>query len=274
MAVYSSSCRTPKRVLFSLEGMVNIMLQDHALDKTTPVPLYYQLKSLLLQEIRSGNYPPGSMIPTELEISNMFEISRSTVQKAIIELVSEGYLYRVKSKGTFVAKPKIEQHLLSSLYRYHNEIERSGYKANIELLDRKIVDMPDVLIREKAGKPGDKAVYLYRRWLTDQGELLERVISYLPYNRFGFLMEKELNGVFLHDLLDQNPETKIHRVVRCLEAVPASEDDVRYLDVHKNSAIQKLTTSRYDKSGNILDVSYAYYPGEKNLIKFEIVMPD
>ena len=229
------------------------MLQDYTLDKTTPVPLYYQLKSLLLQEIKNGSYPPGSMIPTELEISNMFEISRSTVQKAIIELVSEGYLYRVKSKGTFVSTPKIEHHLLSSVYRYIDEIERSGLKASIEVLDKQIVDMPDDLIKEGAGKPGDKAIYLYRRWKADDSTLLERVITYFPYDRFKFIMDQGLSQVSMHDLLDRNPETKIHKMIRVLEAVPSSADDVRDLDVPEHSAIQKLTSFRYDRNGKRTD---------------------
>ena len=56
------------------------MLEDHKLDKSTPVPLYFQLKSLLLEEIKKNEYPVDSLIPTEKEISEMFQISRTTVR--------------------------------------------------------------------------------------------------------------------------------------------------------------------------------------------------
>ena len=94
------------------------MLNDKKLDKTVPVPLYFQLKTLIAQEIADGSYPVGSLIPTENELSDMFGISRTTVRQAISELVQEGKLYRVKSKGTFVSKPKINQEFMNRLQSY------------------------------------------------------------------------------------------------------------------------------------------------------------
>lgn len=81
------------------------MLEDKRLDKDVPIPLYFQLEKLILEEIDNGNYPVGSMIPTEMELSQMFGISRTTVRQAISDLVREEHLYRIKSKGTFVAHP-------------------------------------------------------------------------------------------------------------------------------------------------------------------------
>ena len=85
------------------------MLHLQKLDKTVPIPLYFQLKSLLLEEIKNGGYPVDGLIPTEKELSEMFQISRTTVRQAITELVQEGWLYRIKSKGTFVARVKSKQ---------------------------------------------------------------------------------------------------------------------------------------------------------------------
>ena len=59
------------------------MLEDKRLDKDVPIPLYFQLEKLILEEIDNGNYPVGSMIPTEMELSQMFGISRTTVRQAI-----------------------------------------------------------------------------------------------------------------------------------------------------------------------------------------------
>ena len=91
------------------------MLLEKKLDKTTPVPLYFQLKELIMAEIKNGTYPKDSAIPTEKELSDMFDISRTTVRQAIAEMVQEGWLYRVKSKGTFVSQPKINQDFIQKL---------------------------------------------------------------------------------------------------------------------------------------------------------------
>ena len=81
-------------------------------DKDVPVPLYYQLKEIIREDIERGRLSPGRSIPSERELVDRYNISRMTVRQAISELVVEGYLYRQRGKGTFVAEPKIKQKLL------------------------------------------------------------------------------------------------------------------------------------------------------------------
>ena len=59
------------------------MLGEKKLDKSVPIPLYFQLKTLLLDAIKRGDYPVNGMIPTEKELSEMFGISRTTVRQAV-----------------------------------------------------------------------------------------------------------------------------------------------------------------------------------------------
>ena len=90
-------------------------LHRDMLNKTIPIPLYFQLKELILADIKSGKSPYGSMIPTENEFVTVLNVSRTTVRQAITELVQEGWLYRVKSKGTFVSEPSCSRTLLQKL---------------------------------------------------------------------------------------------------------------------------------------------------------------
>lgn len=77
-------------------------LLEMNIDKTVPVPLYYQLKSLILSEIKKGNLKEGDCLPTEMQMVEHFHVSRSTVRQAISDLSKEGWLERIASKGTFV----------------------------------------------------------------------------------------------------------------------------------------------------------------------------
>lgn len=81
-----------------------MILDTKKLNKNIPIPLYYQLKELLPEDIKINKYSPGDPIPTEFELSEHFKISRPTVWQAISEPVNERYLYRVKGKGTFEAR--------------------------------------------------------------------------------------------------------------------------------------------------------------------------
>lgn len=67
-------------------------------------PLYIQLKSELMEKIRSGFWKEKDQIPTELELMQSYNLGRDTVRKAIAILVQEGYLIKRRGKGTFVAK--------------------------------------------------------------------------------------------------------------------------------------------------------------------------
>ena len=68
------------------------------------VPLYYQVEHVIRQRIITGEYPPGSQIPSENELSHEMGVSRVTVREALRELVRENMLVKVQGKGTFVAQ--------------------------------------------------------------------------------------------------------------------------------------------------------------------------
>jgi len=65
-------------------------------------PLYRQIKDLLVESLRRGEWMPGAAIPSETELANRFQVSQGTVRKAIDELASENLLVRRQGKGTFV----------------------------------------------------------------------------------------------------------------------------------------------------------------------------
>ena len=61
------------------------------LNRDTPMPLYYQLRSLILKKIQNGDFAEGEAIPTEAELQETFGVSRSTIRQAISELVRDGW---------------------------------------------------------------------------------------------------------------------------------------------------------------------------------------
>ena len=97
-----------------------------AIQKDSPLPLYFQLKELLRQEIESGHWQPGQRIPSEAELCHAFDISRSVVRQALTELEYQGLLYREQGKGTFVAQPKISESLMQDLSGFYEDMVAKG----------------------------------------------------------------------------------------------------------------------------------------------------
>lgn len=72
------------------------------LNRQSFVPLYQQIKKLLLDRIEHGDLAPGDVIPSEVRLGAAFEVNRLTVRQALYELRLEGYVTREKGRGTFV----------------------------------------------------------------------------------------------------------------------------------------------------------------------------
>ena len=247
------------------------MLEQNKLDKSVPIPLYYQLKTLLLEEIKSNAYPVDSMIPTEKEISEMFKISRTTVRQAITELVREGWLYRVKSKGTFVAQRKIQQDFIRRLESFNEQIERTGRRPGTELLALEVVEMPERAAEAFGVVPGEKVVYLHRKRSADD-EPLVTVETYLPYPKCAFLMQHNMAKESMYNVLAEREETRICRVSRILEAVAANAQDARLLNIRTGKPVHLFHTVGYNQHDEPIEFSIARYRGDRNRFEVDLLI--
>lgn len=112
---------------------------QYQIDKNLPLPLYYQLKQIIMNSIDEGIYQEDTAIPTEFELIHKYDVSRTTVRQALNELVNEGYLYRKKGIGTFVSpQSKIDEKydaFNTSIYKIDRVINRNGFVCKTEFLD-------------------------------------------------------------------------------------------------------------------------------------------
>lgn len=244
------------------------MLQNQHLNKQIPVPLYFQLEQLLRDEIETGAYPPGSLIPTEKELIEHFGVSRTTVRQAIHDLVQEGLLYRTKSKGTFVALPKVSQHFIHSFLPYQDDVRNNGATPATDVLDLRVTTLPVELSVEAAGL-GTSVIYLYRKRYVD-GEPFVRVKTYLPYTACRFLLQHDLSNESLYELLSQHSETKPTRIVRSCEIQSADQEDARILGVKRGQPIHYFITKSYNSDGKLIEYSIARYRGDRSRFLVEI----
>ena len=84
---------------------------DLNIDFESKVPLYHQLKEQIKQNILSGQYKNGDLIPSEREFSDSYDLSSTTIRRALNDLVQENLLERKAGKGTFVRRRKVKRDL-------------------------------------------------------------------------------------------------------------------------------------------------------------------
>lgn len=246
-----------------------MFLENKELDKHVPIPLYFQLKEMIVEEIKSGQYEVDSLIPTEKELSERFDISRTTVRQAITELVQEGWLYRVKSKGTFIARQKIRQDFLQRLETFAEQMNRIGMEPSTEVLEYQIVKASKEVAEKLQMEEGDQVFYLFRRRFGDK-EPVVTVETYLPYERCSFIKDYDFNKLSLYDSLSTHDETRIHSATRIIEAVEATSRDVRYLNIRKGAPIQLSYTVGFNADAVPLEYSIARYRGDMSSFQINV----
>jgi GntR family transcriptional regulator len=84
------------------------------IDRSSPVPFYYQLQEILKRELEGDRWEPGDLLPSEAEFAAALGISRTVIRKALDVLEGDGLVYRVKGKGTVVAPPKFRYEAIAT----------------------------------------------------------------------------------------------------------------------------------------------------------------
>src|SRR5215472_9864244 len=161
-----------------------------AIYRNSPVPRYHQLKEILREKIRSGEWKPGDIIPSERELSETYGISRMTARQAITDLVNEGLFYREQGKGTFVSQRKITQQLLH-LTGFTEDIKARGQRPGTKVLSAETIPADEGTAEKLRIDPGT-SVFRLRRLRIADGSPLAIELSQLHFKGCERLLEEDL----------------------------------------------------------------------------------
>ncbi|GAK54811.1 transcriptional regulator [Candidatus Vecturithrix granuli] len=236
------------------------------LNKEIPIPLYYQLKEILLEEIKKSE--PGTSLPTELELCEHFDISRPTVRQAINELVVEGYLTRMKGKGTFIAEPKIQQDFLIVLKSFGEEMQEKGLVPATKVLGVEKTVCDEKISAALNIPPGSEVIKLTRLRFADNVPIV-LVVTFLPFDKLPDILSKDFENDSLYHIIEKEYGYKIERAKRTLEARIATEE-AKLLEIKKGDPIQFIQTIAYLDDGTPIEFSLAEYRGDKSEFTFEL----
>ena len=117
--------------------------KQFTISKASPVPLYFQLKTQLVELLKQGIFQAGDKLPTEAEFCELLDISRPTVRQAFSELINEGYITRHKAKGTFVSRPKIEGYFFQKLGSFDEEMRSLHLTPSTRVIVSEVIELPE-----------------------------------------------------------------------------------------------------------------------------------
>lgn len=228
------------------------------INKKSPIPVYYQLKNLILEKIKKGEYASGELIPSERELSESLGISRMTVRQALSQLVTEGHLYREKGRGTFVTARKIEQNNIRS---FSDLVRERGMQPSTHILSfTKETGLFD--IAKELGLPADETMYYIKRL---------RRADHMPIAiEEAFIPEKFCPGLDTYDLtqslyrvLEQNYGYKILYVDNSIESTRPDKEQKSLLELPSDVHILKIQGVSYSGEGMPLLYERNVYRADK-----------
>ena len=199
-------------------------------------PLYQQIKALITQGLQSGEWKPGEMIPSEVELASRFKVSQGTVRKAIDELAAENIVMRRQGKGTFVST----HHEARAHFRFLRLMPDEGvpHQPDNKIIEVKRMRAPAEVARLLDVKSGDSVVYIKRVMSFDGAPtILEEM--WLPGLLFkGLTAERlvEYKGP-MYGLFESEFGTRMIRANEKIRAVAADSGAAQFLHVAEGTPL-------------------------------------
>lgn len=232
------------------------------LERSNPLPLYYQLKEVLKQQIRAGHLAPHTSIPSEPELVAQYHVSRATVRQALTELVHEGLLYRQHGRGTFVCEPRVQQNI-SELMSFSDDLKRRGKRPGGLLLVSELVrGSQDV--RERLRLTDEEQAIRLERLRTADDVPVAYEIDYLPHPRAAGVYQraKEVAEGSLYALMASEG---MHPSIaeQSFSADVPSARQAELLRIPAGEPVLRLACTSFDETGAPIEYTEAFYPGKE-----------
>lgn len=211
-----------------------------------------------------------AMFPTEKELAEHFQISRSTVRQAFRELTDEGSIIRHKGKGTMTAPKKYRQDFLYVLESFNDEMLQKGLKPFTKVLDLSLHEASQQVAAGLNIVPGSSVIRLVRTRGVDKHPMVI-VTTYLP-NTYGLeaLLHEDFENNSLYKILEDKYRLPIDKSKRFLEVRLADGCEAEQLGIPFESPIQYIETIAYSLNDAPVEFSCASYRGDLSCFRIEI----
>jgi len=235
------------------------------LDRSSPVPLYFQVSSQLEQAIQSGELPPGFRLQNEIALADLYGLSRPTMRRAIQELVDKGLLVRKRGVGTQVVNGRVRRKVeLTSLY---DDLAKSGQRPASKVLHLAVEAAPDEVAAELGVEAGSPVLHLQRLRLAG-GKPLAIMQNWLPED-LAVVAESDLTARGLYELMR---EQGVHMVVarQQIGARGATKEEARLLGLRAGAPLLTMQRATFDDVGRAVEWGSHAYRAES--YSFEVTL--
>ncbi len=242
------------------------------INKFSSIPLYLQLKDLIIKKIENNEFPPNSQIPSEQDLCQMYDISRPTVRQAVSELTNSGYLYKEKGKGTFVygRKNVID---IKDYSGFTDSILDCQTPAEKNIIDLKEIESSSIGQLNKIFNYNSNMVIAeitYLSFINNQrNEVYSLNKSYISLSLFPDIISQLKDGKSSIDILRGKYPLIPDKSRSILEIIFADQSDSPLLRVQPGQPLIKLQNTLFSKSGQPVEYIISKYRADNCRLLFE-----
>jgi len=235
-------------------------------DRSSPVPLYFQVAKELQRLIDTEVLPAGTRLTNEIEFADRLGVSRPTMRRAIQYLVDRGMLVRKRGVGTQVVRNQVNRSLeLTSLY---DDLEKAGRKPRTEVLSSGMVAAGEDEA-EALGLPTGTEVFELRRLRYADDEPIALMTNYLPAGLIDVEPEV-LVTTGLYELI-RGAGYRIRVADQTIGATNAPADIAAMLHEKKGAALITMRRVAYDDEGMAVEYGTHVYRSSRYSFSLTLV---
>lgn len=224
------------------------------LDRSSPIPLYFQVARQIEAAIERGDLQPGQRLDNEIDLADRYGLSRPTMRRAIEELVAMGLLVRKRGVGTQVVHGQVKRPVeLSSLF---DDLTTSAQRPTTTVLSCEVVPADDV-VAAALGVPAGLPVVALERLRYARGEPLAIMRNWLPTD-LGELTADLLAVRGLYELI-RSYGVHLRIANQRIGAAAATSAQAKLLALRRGAALLTMQRTTYDDTGRPVELgSHAY----------------
>lgn len=241
-----------------------------ALDRSSPIPLYYQVKQHISAQIATGRLVAGRQLPGEHDLCRLYDVSRTVIRQALNELGYEGLIDRRRGKGTFVAAAKVPEGLMSGLAGLADDVAQRGQTLESRVLTLREEPATASVAARLELPAGEPVVELERQRLVD-GQPWVLTVSYLPARLVPGLVDRNLGGrESLYRIMREEYGLPIISSTRRVEAAVADEREAPLLGIREGDPVIVLRSLSVTAGNRPVEYFVAHHRGDRSA--FEVVL--
>jgi GntR family transcriptional regulator len=227
-------------------------------------PKYAQVIDELRRRIESGEYPPGSLLPSEHQLSDEFQIARPTVVRALRVLRQDGWIETQQGKGSFVrGRPALAG--LESRRTGEQALNRDESREPGDLVEAGII-APPARVAALLGRTGEGEVLARRRVVRQDGEASELVTWWVPAavaEGTDLAGSEPLHGG-VRGHLSRRKGIRVDHVLEQVTARHPTSQEAKLLGVGRSAAMLAMYVAARDASGEPVLVLEVVMPGDRH----------